>query len=292
MYAPLSNTQPQYLQSIGYSNQNLNTLNSTNTQRKLQLTSSTDITSSGDVDKNPVHSSTTHGKRPHLPIASPLIREFIHEMEGHEELSQKRKMAPSTEDGESGGEKKVAKRICSHEGCTNLAYRRGVCASHGARPKCSGEGCTNYAKKGGLCARHGGKYTPKICGREGCTNNVVKAGVCKRHGAKVTVAPHKKCNQEGCANGAVQGGVCQRHGAKVKKCSQDGCMNNAQRGGVCIRHGAPSVHKKCSHEGCSNQVANGGVCVSHGAEVKKCSHDGCASNLHGHRFWEYTFPHV
>ena len=143
-------------------------LNSTNTQRKLQLTSSTDITSSGDVDKNPVHSSTTHGKRPHLPIASPLIREFIHEMEGHEELSQKRKMAPSTEDGESGGEKKVAKRICSHEGCTNLAYRRGVCASHGARPKCSGEGCTNYAKKGGLCARHGGKYTPKICGREGC----------------------------------------------------------------------------------------------------------------------------
>ena len=46
--------------------------------------------------------------------------------------------------------------LCSHEGCTNQALRRGVCQRHGGKPKlCKIENCTNQSKRGGVCVRHG-----------------------------------------------------------------------------------------------------------------------------------------
>jgi hypothetical protein len=51
------------------------------------------------------------------------------------------------------------KRCISHEGCTNIAKKGGVCVTHGAKVKaykrCSFKGgCTKKARKGGVCQRH------------------------------------------------------------------------------------------------------------------------------------------
>ena len=80
-------------------------------------------------------------------------------------------------------------------------------AVHWSKGKlCSSEGCTNVALKGGVCMRHGAKL--KLCSSEGCTNVALKWGVCIRHGAKV-----KLCSIQGCINRRVRNGVCRRHGA-------------------------------------------------------------------------------
>ena len=233
-------------------------------------------------------------------MAQPWNKFTLHDNNNgvNEQLSQKRQGAPSTE--ESGGElSKAAKRTCSHEGCTNLAQRRGVCDRHGAKSKCSEDGCTNAAVREGFCFRHGGKVT---CSHEGCTNLACRRGVCATHGAKPKCsedgctniatkgglctrhgAGAKKyiCGHEGCTNVVKQGGLCKRHGANTKKyiCRQEGCSNNVVRGGVCIRHGAKETRKTCSHEGCTNIVVKEGVCVRHGAKRKLCSVEGCTSQV-------------
>jgi hypothetical protein len=167
---------------------------------------------------------------------------------------------------------------CSHEGCTNIAQKGGVCITHGAKViqcsisgsvheslggQCSGcihgsfEGCTKYPQgTEGVCITHGAKV--KQCNFDGCTSNAKKGGVCITHGAKVK---RKRCSHKGCNNWAVKGGVCITHGAKVKQCSFDGCTNQALKGGVCITHGA--TRKQCSFEGCTNKVKKGGVCYRH-----------------------------
>ena len=78
-------------------------------------------------------------------------------------------------------------KICSADGCTNLARNGGVCIRHGAeveKKRCSSEGCTNFAQIGGVCIRHGAKV--KLCSSGGCTNQAVRKGVCWRHGGKRT----------------------------------------------------------------------------------------------------------
>jgi hypothetical protein len=76
---------------------------------------------------------------------------------------------------------------CSHEGCTNLARKGGVCVTHGAKVKrCSFDGCINKAVKGGVCVTHGAKR--KQCSHEGYKNGLIKGGVCITHGAKKIVA--------------------------------------------------------------------------------------------------------
>ncbi|KAK1732407.1 hypothetical protein QTG54_016942, partial [Skeletonema marinoi] len=47
---------------------------------------------------------------------------------------------------------------------------------------CSADGCTNLAREGKVCCRHGAKVT--LCRHDGCTNQVIKGGVCCRHGGK------------------------------------------------------------------------------------------------------------
>lgn len=52
----------------------------------------------------------------------------------------------------------VLKRCSSHEGCTNIVQRGGVCVTHGAKVKqCSHKGCANQSNIVGLCWKHGGK---------------------------------------------------------------------------------------------------------------------------------------
>eukprot|EP00985_Skeletonema_marinoi_P012128 scaffold5805_cov131-Skeletonema_marinoi.AAC.1 len=41
---------------------------------------------------------------------------------------------------------------------------------------CSANGCTNVAVQGGVCTRHGAKVTRKFCSREECTNQAKKGG--------------------------------------------------------------------------------------------------------------------
>ena len=212
--------------------------------------------------------------------------------------NKRKQPTPEEEDRPPGraAKKRYSKKKCSAEGCTNQAYKGGVCSKHGAKRKlCGSAGCTNQALKGGVCQRHGAKVKlcsnegcsnqvqgeglcrrhgakKNECSREGCTNKVRKGGVCRRHGGK-----DKLCNSKGCTNQAVRGGVCFRHGAKRKRCSQEGCTNQAYAGGVCFRHGAKS--KICSSEGCSNKAVQGGVCVRHGARVARCITEGCTNQV-------------
>ena len=94
---------------------------------------------------------------------------------------------------------------CSHEGCSNLVIRGGVCVTHGTtRKRCSFNGCTNGVVKGGVCWTHGANLIKKRCSHNGCSNGVVRGGVCVTHGAKREV---KRCRHEGCNNGVVKGGV-------------------------------------------------------------------------------------
>ena len=65
------------------------------------------------------------------------------------------------------------------------------------RKICSADGCTNIAKKGGMCNRHGAKVEYKRRSSHGCTNQAKKGGVCIKHGAKVEV---NRCRSEGCTN--------------------------------------------------------------------------------------------
>jgi len=79
--------------------------------------------------------------------------------------SKKRSSSSQAVEGEGGTHSYGAKRIrkiCTHEGCTNIAVNGGVCISHGAKRK-----------------------AVKICTHEGCTKQVVNGGVCTSHGAKV-----------------------------------------------------------------------------------------------------------
>ena len=58
---------------------------------------------------------------------------------------------------------------------------------HGAKRKlCSSDGCTNLAQKGGVCVKHGATLTKKKCSSSGCTNLAQKGGVCIKHGAETT----------------------------------------------------------------------------------------------------------
>jgi hypothetical protein len=87
------------------------------------------------------------------------------------------------------------KKRCSSMGCTNQAYKGGVCTTHGAIKKhklCSHVGCTKQAVKGGVCVTHGAIKKPKRCSFNGCTNQVKKGGVCVTHGAKL-----KRCRSRG-----------------------------------------------------------------------------------------------
>ena len=48
-----------------------------------------------------------------------------------------------------------SRKKCSHEGCTNVAVRDGLCKSHGAPSKlCAIEGCNKVAAFRGMCKRH------------------------------------------------------------------------------------------------------------------------------------------
>jgi hypothetical protein len=62
-----------------------------------------------------------------------------------------------------------------------------VCKKHGAkryeRKLCSNEGCTNIAQRGGVCWTHGAKVKCKLCSSDGCANQAILRGVCWRHGA-------------------------------------------------------------------------------------------------------------
>ena len=151
------------------------------------------------------------------------------------------------------------KLVLKEESCTpSRKQKKGEKYACGRERKlCSFEGCTNLARNDGVCIRHGAKV--RRCKHDGCTNQVVRGGVCKRHGAKV-----KGCKHKGCNNLARNYGVCYRHGAKKYICSYKGCNNQAQNGRLCIRHGAKV--KRCRHEECNKQARNGGVCRRHGAK--------------------------
>ena len=126
--------------------------------------------------------------------------------------------------------KTTTKKICTSEGCQNIAQKAGKCSKHANLLKqCSEEGCNNFAQKGGVCMRHGAER--KRCTKDGCNNFAQKGGVCGRHGAK-----RKRCKVPKCTNQAKDGSVCIRHGAKTKICASHGCTNQAKRKGLCVRH--------------------------------------------------------
>lgn len=77
------------------------------------------------------------------------------------ESTTKRKRQSSSEGAVVPKEasQKRLRKLCSADGCTNIAKKGGVCKRHGAMILCSREGCTNYAVKGGVCIRHGQSIT-------------------------------------------------------------------------------------------------------------------------------------
>ncbi len=152
------------------------------------------------------------------------------------------------------------KRVDSPTHKEEQATKKVVRKKYTNRKICTADGCTNVAKKGGVCVKHGASWTKKLCNNEGCTNGAVEGGVCMKHGAKI-----KQCNSEGCTNYAQNGGVCIKHGAKVKRCSNEGCTKYAVKGGVCVKHGARVNRKRCSIGRCTKYAQKGGVCRRHGS---------------------------
>ncbi|OQR87070.1 hypothetical protein ACHHYP_09558 [Achlya hypogyna] len=49
---------------------------------------------------------------------------------------------------------KVAKKLCSEQGCTKMVQSKQKCVRHGGGRQCRMEGCTTYARLGGFCSRH------------------------------------------------------------------------------------------------------------------------------------------
>eukprot|EP00573_Skeletonema_grethae_P001826 CAMPEP_0201690246 /NCGR_PEP_ID=MMETSP0578-20130828/3711_1 /ASSEMBLY_ACC=CAM_ASM_000663 /TAXON_ID=267565 /ORGANISM="Skeletonema grethea, Strain CCMP 1804" /LENGTH=203 /DNA_ID=CAMNT_0048175169 /DNA_START=6 /DNA_END=617 /DNA_ORIENTATION=- len=110
------------------------------------------------------------------------------------------------------GPRKQYRKICTADGCTNIAQKEGVCNKHHKtvqRKICTVEECTSIAQRGGVCFRHGAKYKKKSCSREGCTRRAIQGGVCIKHGAKRPAVA--LCAVEGCPNQRAKGGFCRRH---------------------------------------------------------------------------------
>jgi len=94
------------------------------------------------------------------------------------------------------------RKICTDDGCTNIARRGGVCIRHGAKDKrCSSKGCTNQVTNGGVCVRHGAKR--KLCSSEGCTNMAIKVGVCVKQVQSSNDAAAKDVQIEPCVEGCA-----------------------------------------------------------------------------------------
>jgi len=161
--------------------------------------------------------------------------------------------------------KKLARKRCTSEGCTNFAHRGGVCVRHGATLKrCSHEGCTKKAQRGGVCVKHGAEV-PR-CKIEGCVRYTKRGGVCGFHGGR-------RCSREGCDNQVTSGGTCDQHGenVQVRTCKfEGGCTKRAKTGGFCIKHGGTQPRYNCSHEGCSSLSKKSGLCQRHWRE-KNCA---------------------
>ncbi|KAF0720476.1 Aste57867_269 [Aphanomyces stellatus] len=48
----------------------------------------------------------------------------------------------------------AAKKLCTEDGCTNVAHKRHKCVRHGGGRKCRADGCPTHARSGGYCCRH------------------------------------------------------------------------------------------------------------------------------------------
>jgi hypothetical protein len=167
--------------------------------------------------------------------------------------------------------------------CTNRSTVGGVCIKHGAKVKrCSHDGCNNIAQKRGLCRRHGAasergvegqeKTTREKCSLLLCTSAAVEGGMCLRHRALSSLDNKDDSTSPKEAECAVS-----KSGRKVKLCKFTGCANRSIQGGVCFRHGAKAHRMRCTGgEGCKNYVVRGGLCIKHGANelVSKKSSPG------------------
>ena len=89
------------------------------------------------------------------------------------------------------------KKLCSHEGCANLAINGGVYMKHGTKTKrCSSDGCTWGMGQWPNYAAHATDVPIKW-------SITIEEFVDRRHKAKM-----KLCNHEGCTNQVVTGGAC------------------------------------------------------------------------------------
>jgi len=147
---------------------------------------------------------------------------------------------------------------CSHNGCNNLAQKRGLCRRHGAA-----------SERGGV---EGQEKTREKCSLLLCTSAAVEGGVCLRHRALSSLDNKDDSTSPKEAECAVS-----KSGRKVKLCKFTGCANRSIQGGVCFRHGAKAHRMRCTGgEGCKNYVVRGGLCIKHGANelVSKKSSPG------------------
>ncbi|RHY35005.1 hypothetical protein DYB32_000491 [Aphanomyces invadans] len=164
--------------------------------------------------------------------------------------------------------KKAATRLCTFEGCTNAAKRKGVCMDHGGRHICKVEHCQKCAHKGGFCIGHGGG---RRCSVDGCGKSAQAGGTCYSHGG----GKHGSriyCKWEGCQKCAHKGGFCIAHGGG-RRCDVQGCTRSAQVGGSCYSHGGG---KRCRVNGCNHAGRLSGLCIRH----KKVSDmDSLGANL-------------
>eukprot|EP00574_Skeletonema_japonicum_P011022 CAMPEP_0201730186 /NCGR_PEP_ID=MMETSP0593-20130828/21362_1 /ASSEMBLY_ACC=CAM_ASM_000672 /TAXON_ID=267983 /ORGANISM="Skeletonema japonicum, Strain CCMP2506" /LENGTH=203 /DNA_ID=CAMNT_0048222673 /DNA_START=21 /DNA_END=632 /DNA_ORIENTATION=+ len=120
------------------------------------------------------------------------------------------------------GPRKQYRKICTADGCNNIAQKEGVCNKHHKtvqRKICTVEECTSIAQRGGVCFRHGAKYKKKSCSREGCSKRAIQGGVCIRHGAKRPAVV--LCAVERCTKQRVKGGVCRKHYSQMTAAKEE-----------------------------------------------------------------------
>jgi hypothetical protein len=114
--------------------------------------------------------------------------------------------------------KKMPRKICSVENCTNQAQKFGKCRLHG--PKCSKEGCQNAVYKNNLCQRHNPILKCKLC------DKVIVFGklkLCRTHGPR--------CNHPGCENSVREYGKCATY--SPNRCKIEGCSRSIYKEKLC-----------------------------------------------------------
>jgi len=207
----------------------------------------------------------------------------------------------------------VPPKVCEKAGCELKVYRHNLCYGHFnakvPRKLCSTEGCSNLARKGcRVCDKHIPKkicYASQLPGATECDNSRVgqprglDKNYCKKHRPKTVPIPKVPGL---CTNGVAMGEkLCRRHGGrqstahlpidrtiqcpvevvtlcKAGRGTKEVCNKKVHSNGFCIDH-QHRLDPVCKFDSCGNKsIFRRGLCAKHyyvGSPKKRCIFEAC-----------------